>query len=133
MVGLPVCALIAISITSFLNFKEIKDKIQIANQLHLDRATMINGDRDAYQAQRALEAVLTAKGIEDFNSQKKEAEDKMQQTSDKITNSVQNVPESMHPLVEKFSSHFNDWKETKTESFRLNWVRFPQNDFFLQR
>ncbi len=54
MVGVPVAALLLLSALGLLSLEVIKTNVGIVNTLHLDRATMIDADRDAYQAQLAM-------------------------------------------------------------------------------
>ncbi len=120
MVGLPICALIAISLIGFMNFKGVKTEIQVANKLHLDRATMINGDRDAYQAQRALEIAIDADNAEDLNTGKSDVITNIQQTWDRINEPAKDFPPEMQNQFNDFSNEFTKWKENNTKILSLS-------------
>ena len=119
MVGLPLCALIAISVISFQNFGNLQNEIHNTNALHLDRATMINGDRDAYQAQRALEIATNTDSIEIFKQQKADVDENIQQTWDRINDPAQRFPAEMQEETDRFTANFNKWKDSSNNILEL--------------
>ena len=59
MAGVPISAILIILIVGLSSFNIIHGDMSSMNGLHMDRATMIDADRDAYQAQVAiLEAAM---------------------------------------------------------------------------
>ena len=119
MVGIPVFALWAITILGFVNFKDIETTMDDVNALHLDRATMIDADRDAYQAQMALVLSGNSLNIEQLNSQKESADENMQQTWERITGPGARFTSDMAGNFASFKSGFEKWKAENLKIFSL--------------
>ncbi len=128
MVGLPISALLAISIIGLVNFWNLKNEIQVTNTLHLDRATMINGDRDAYQAQRALEMVIDADTAEILEQQKNDLATNLQQTWDRINEPGKRFTSSMQNDFQNFTTQYNSWKKFNDNVLALAEETLSQNN-----
>jgi methyl-accepting chemotaxis protein len=50
MIGIPLFAILMIFVIGFISFSSITSTVEYLNTLQNDRATMIDSDRDAYQA-----------------------------------------------------------------------------------
>ncbi len=128
MVGLPISAMLTISIIGLLNYWNIKNDIKIVNSLHLDMATMLNADRDAYQAQRALKIAIDTTTIDVLKEQKKDAETNMQQTFERINDPGKRFISSMQKDFQQFSSTYNNWKKYNNNILKLAEETLSQNN-----
>jgi methyl-accepting chemotaxis protein len=112
MVGLPISAMVVVLVVGLVSFYSIDDNMGGVNQLHLDRATMIDADRDAYQAQVAMLEADGAKNQADFEAASKDTEENLTQTWDRIIGpSARFTPEMSGPLDE-FKDKYGKWKKS---------------------
>ena len=119
MVGVPVLALIVLFILGFSSFKGIERIVERVNTLHLNRATMIDADRDAYQAQMAM---LDAERAEDEAALGKAIEsnkENQQQTWDRINGPSKNFAPEMDQNFSKFKSSYKIWSEANTATLQI--------------
>jgi len=111
MVGLPISAIIIILAIGLYSFNTIDSHTVAMNGLHMDRATMINADRDAYQAQVAIMDAMDAHSTETLKTFTADANENIQQTYDGIVGPSERFTDDMTGTFEAFKSSFERWKE----------------------
>ncbi|MEZ7196780.1 methyl-accepting chemotaxis protein [Pseudodesulfovibrio karagichevae] len=108
--GLPVSAILIIFVVGLTSFNILDSNMVSVNGLHMDRATMIDADRDAYQAQVAVMKAETASSVEALNAEKAACVENMQQTWDRITGPGKNFSPEMDGDFATFKTDFKQWE-----------------------
>ncbi|THB63333.1 MAG: methyl-accepting chemotaxis protein [Desulfovibrio sp.] len=111
MVGVPITALLAITVLGLFSIWGIEDTMGEVNSLHMDRATMIDADRDAYQAQMALVMVARAHSEEALNSESEAQKENIGQTWDRIIGPSANFTPGMQGDLDDFRAAYDLWKD----------------------
>ena len=119
MVGLPVGAIVIILAVGLSSFYTIDSNMEHVNALHMDRATMINGDRDAYQAQVAVMEAIRANSADALAKLKADNEENQQQTWDRLLGPSKNFAPDMAAAFDRFKSGFESWKGFNSEMLSL--------------
>jgi len=119
MVGLPIGAIIIILVVGLASFYTIDSNMAQVNALHMDRATMINGDRDAYQAQVAVMEAIQAKSADLLAKFKADSDENLQQTWDRLLGPSKNFAPDMAANFDSFKQGFDSWKALNNEIFSL--------------
>lgn len=119
MVGVPVVAMIIIFAAGLTSFHVIENDMDSVNTLHMDRATMIDADRDAYQAQVAVMDAVAARTMEDLKTAHEDGKENTQQTLDRILGPAENFTSDMNGDLESFKTEFNAWKTANETVFSL--------------
>lgn len=120
MVGLPVMAMVIIFGVGLTSFNVIDSDMGEVNTLHLDRATMIDADRDAYQAQVAVMEAVEAHSHDELKGARSAGEENMQQTLDRITGPAKNFTPDMDSDFNGFKQGFADWKKSNVSIFDIS-------------
>jgi methyl-accepting chemotaxis protein len=119
MVGLPVSAIIIIFVIGLYSFGTIDSSSTATNSLHMDRATMINADRDAYQAQVGVMNAMNAPSVKALEAFKADVNENVQQTYDRIIGPGANFTSDMAGTFDAFKSAFETWKTKSTNILKL--------------
>ena len=112
MVGLPISAMVVIFVVGLASFYSIDGNMGEVNQLHLDRATMIDADRDAYQAQTAVMEALGAKSKDEFAAAAKASEENLTQTWERIIGPSARFTPEMSGALDEFKGGYGRWKKS---------------------
>lgn len=120
MVGIPVAAAIIIAVIGLLSFDKINEIASDLNRLHIDRATMIDADRDAYQAFLATILVMESENSDELNEHKATFEENVQQTWDRIIGPSGNFTDDMQENLDNFKSYYNEWKGDGEQIIQLS-------------
>jgi|GEM_PF-649097 methyl-accepting chemotaxis protein len=127
MVGVPVVALLIISLLGLTSFDGIKKDIDRVNSLHLDRATMIDADRDAYQAQQAVVDAEMAKEVASINSDIEAYNENQQQTWDRINGPSEHFTADMAGDFADFKKTFKIWDEGNSAALKITSTTLTVN------
>ncbi|WP_207260054.1 methyl-accepting chemotaxis protein [Desulfovibrio sp. Huiquan2017] len=117
--GLPVSAILIIFAVGLTSFSILDSNMISVNGLHLDRATMIDADRDAYQAQTAVVRAEKAASPEALSKDKTDCAENMQQTWDRISGPAENFTPDMGGDFTNFKNDFQTWQKTNTDILTL--------------
>jgi methyl-accepting chemotaxis protein len=117
--GLPVSAILIIFAVGITSFNILDSNMVSVNELHMDRATMIDADRDAYQAQVAVMQAETAPSAEALNADKAACAENMQQTWDRISGPAKGFPPNMDADFNKFQTDFKAWEKANNTILTL--------------
>ena len=115
MVGLPVGAIVIILAVGLSSFYTIDSNMEHVNVLHMDRATMINSDRDAYQAQVAVMEATRARSAESLAKLKADIKENQQQTWDRMLGPSEHFIPEMAATFDGFKKGFESWKGSNNE------------------
>ena len=127
MVGLPIAAIIIIFMVGLSSFYTMDSDIDGMNTLHMDRATMIDADRDAYQAQAAVVKALDANSLDALEAAKESSDDNLQQTWDRILGPSERFSQDMISNLGVFKERFAQWKKNNTTIFELSTQTLEAN------
>ncbi|XXJ18734.1 methyl-accepting chemotaxis protein [Desulfovibrio caledoniensis] len=117
--GLPVSAILIIFAVGITSFNILNSNMVAVNGLHMDRATMIDADRDAYQAQVAIMKAETAPSGEALNANKAACAENMQQTWDRITGPAKGFTPNMDGDFNQFKTDFKSWEKANNTILAL--------------
>jgi methyl-accepting chemotaxis protein len=127
MVGLPIAALVIIFSLGLEQFYAINSGIDKVNTIHLDRATMINADRDAYQAQMAVTMARLKHDMEGLKALESDHDENITQTWDRILGPSVHFTPDMEESLTKFKRFFQDWKSTNEAMFTIAKETYAAN------
>ncbi len=119
MVGTPVTALVILGCTGLISFKVLNTNIIQINSLHNDRATMINADRDAYQAQAALNNAIDSTSADELNKAIESSKENITQTWERVVGPSENFSEEMKVEFDKFKNNYASWENNINSIFKL--------------
>lgn len=120
MVGLPVAAIIIIFGVGLSSFYVIDFDTTEMNMLHMDRATMIDADRDAYQAQLAVMHALEAEEGGALSKAREDSVENMQQTWDRIEGPAEHFTPEMGNAFQSFKTSFVIWKKDNDQLLKVS-------------
>jgi methyl-accepting chemotaxis protein len=120
MVGIPIIAIAVILTIGVVSFVRIQDTIQEVAVIQDDRATMIDADRDAYQAYLAEIRATEATDRADVEAQKASSVENLQQAWDRITDPGSRFPETMAVDLAVFEEEFAEWSEHSAQVIDLS-------------
>ena len=120
MVGIPLLGILIIFIIGFISFFQIRTTVARVNTLQNDRATMIDADRDAYQAY--LSEFLSAQSLdeEEVQKQKESHDENMKQTWERMSGPSINFTKEMETEFEIFEESYEEWKTHSYEIINLS-------------
>lgn len=119
MVGLPISAMIIMIAVAEMSFYFINSNMKAVNSLHMERATMIDADRDAYQAQMATRDTLQIHSADALGQAEIANTENTQQTWDRIVGPSADFSQAMQEPLEAFKTGFNAWKSNNEAVFSI--------------
>jgi methyl-accepting chemotaxis protein len=125
--GLPVSAVLIIFAVGLTSFNILDSSMQSVNALHLDRATMIDADRDAYQAEVAVMNAMKATSMEALKADSEACAENMQQTWDRITGPGENFTPAMSGDFDTFKARYAEWKKANDTILALTSETLASN------
>jgi methyl-accepting chemotaxis protein len=117
--GLPVSAILIIFAVGIVSFNILDSHMVTVNELNMDRATMIDADRDAYQAQVEIMKAENAPSMEALNAERASCVENMQQTWDRITGPAKHFSPEMEGDFNTFKNDFQAWQKTNNSILAL--------------
>jgi len=119
MVCLPISAIVIILAEGLTSFYIINGHMIETNTLNVDRATMIDADRDAYQAEAAATNSIKVTSAEALQAANESNKENTQQTWDRIIGPSKNFTPNMLGSLNEFKSNYAQWKQSNTTLFDL--------------
>jgi methyl-accepting chemotaxis protein len=117
--GLPVSAILIIFAVGIVSFNILDSHMVTVNDLNMDRATMIDADRDAHQAQVEIMKAENAPSMEALNAEKASCVENMQQTWDRITGPAKHFSPEMGGDFDIFKKDYQAWQKTNNSILAL--------------
>ncbi len=118
MIGIPILGMAIIFALGIFSFNRLESNINGLNRLHSEYETMIQGDRDAYQAFVAEQESMEAVNTEELRSMQADFNENIQQAWDHTIGPSQNFTQEMQPLLEEFKGYYNEWEASGTQLFQ---------------
>ena len=118
MIGIPILGMAIIFALGIFSFNRLESNINVLNRLHSEYETMIQGDRDAYQAFVAEQEAMETNDTEELQSLQTDFNENIQQAWDNTIGPSQNFTQEMQPLLEEFKGHYNEWEASGTQLFQ---------------
>jgi len=119
MQAVPVIALIAIMVAGIISFNHLRESIQLVNNLQNDRATMLNGDRDAYQtliAESSMPDVIDSAILE---TQIATMYENMDQVRERVSGISGGFSGEMASDLNVFETHYATWRSSADRMVQL--------------
>lgn len=110
LIGIPLTGMFIIFIVGTYYFTSFQSSLSNLVVIEHDRATMINGDRDAHQAYIAETEAIGTHRIERLKELDKANIENIQQTWERIQGPSQRFPDDMKGDTEAFQKDFQKWK-----------------------
>ncbi|MBN2618385.1 MAG: HAMP domain-containing protein [Spirochaetales bacterium] len=117
IVAIPSFAILLIFFIGLTSFFRIENFTQITTKLQNDKSTMIDADRDAYQAFVSSIKAGTALNIEEVNTYRADFDENVEQTWDRILGPSERFENDMQGDFNNFKEHYNIWKSKSLELF----------------
>ena len=118
LVGIPIAGLIMIFTLGLLNFMNIRSGILDLNTINDDLSTILNGDRDAYQAIVAQNEAIETIDMDTLTLLDAENVTNLDQTRDRIVGPSANFSADMMPEFENFRAAYDAWRAYSRGIFR---------------
>ncbi|MCF7949153.1 MAG: HAMP domain-containing protein [Spirochaetia bacterium] len=115
MIGIPILGMAIIFVLGIYSFNRLDTNINGLNGLHTDYETMIQGDRDAYQAFVAEQEAMETNDSEELQSLQTDFNENIQQAWDNIIGPSQNFTQEMQPHIAEFKGYYNEWETGGTK------------------
>uniref|UniRef100_UPI00262B6558 hypothetical protein n=1 Tax=Oceanispirochaeta sp. TaxID=2035350 RepID=UPI00262B6558 len=117
--GIPILGILIILTIGLLSFNVIKTDISHLNQIQTDYATILNADRDAYQALFAQETALGLNDISALREQEAASRENLDQTWDRVSGPAVNFSPGMQNDYKRFSDNFDLFKKHSSRAVEL--------------
>lgn len=127
IIGIPLISIFIIFTLGLISFSRISKTVLQMKQLEDDMITMVEGDRDAYQAKIAVIDSISSTNLNDFNLNKQVFDENADQTLSRITGPGERFDESMGDNFTLFKTLYNGWKGNSEEIFRLGEITITEN------
>ena len=114
MVGAPITAMVIIAVTGLTSFETIENDTNNINIIQSEYRTILEADRDAYQAQSAISSAIKANTIEQFSNARKSSNENMTQTFERIEGPSKNFTPNMADELSGFNRNYGAWKQNLT-------------------
>jgi len=108
--AIPILGILLILFVGLFSFNNIRNKIAYLNQIQTDYASILNADRDAYQALETENIALSSLSLEDTKTQDAVNLENLQQVWDRIVGPSKNFTEEMTPTMNEFKKNYDLWK-----------------------
>ena len=109
IVGIPILSTALVAVLGFYSFNQMKNTISKVTVLESDRASMLEADRDAYQAYNSALECLTAKTSEQVLNAKASFIENKDQVWDRISAPSVRFTDEMTALFTGFTDEYNQW------------------------
>jgi methyl-accepting chemotaxis protein len=109
LVGIPIIGMLIVFVVGITSFTNLRGQIEELNSLHSDYETMLEADRDAYQAFLAEDNAMEATEIESLQQLQKDYQENSGQTWDRITGPGEHFSSDMQSQFSRFKEQFNQW------------------------
>ena len=120
MMGIPVTAVVIIAASGLISFNSIEEDTNNVNRIQSEYRTILEADRDAYQAQAAVNLALKARTAEEHSSAHESGKENMGQTQERVAGPAQNFEASMGDEYSKFNNNYETWQQNLDSVFSLS-------------
>ena len=120
--GIPLSGIIIIFITGLINFSSMKTDIDTINTIHFDRATMLNADRDAYQAYLSELLIPGIKDKASLDTEDAANRENLDQTLERINGPAANFTPEMKNDFSRFNEYFRQWETISRRIIEISRV-----------
>ncbi len=111
LVSIPIISSAVLAGLGLFSFNRMKETINNITILENDRATMIEADRDAYQAYLSEVESISASSVDNLNSAKASFEENAVQTWDRIRGPSERFTDKMKSIFKIFTDDYNNWRK----------------------
>lgn len=111
MIGIPIAGLLTVFIVGLVSFSNLAEAIIQLNQIRDDQASLVNADRDAYQAYVAEFQSRIASEEESLETARADHQENTAQTMERISGISDRFTPEMEEQFATFRSQFQTWEE----------------------
>ena len=115
LILVPILGLTVVFIMGISSFGELQRGLPALNTVQEDRATILNGDRDAYQAFLAEKTALASSNGPVLSQAELDMEENLQQTWERITDPSGGFTREMTDLLIPFQEYYDTWAALSRE------------------
>ena len=112
LIAIPIVGMIGICLWGIISINFLKNNIEQLDQVQADIASMLNADRDAYQAQRAVDLAAATLDMNTLEEQRDAYEENLQQAEDGILGPSERFTDVMTAQFNRFKAEFANWKQS---------------------
>lgn len=110
LIAVPILGMVGIFVLGMMSFSNLKVNIEQLKMVNDDIQSMLNADRDGYQAQLSLNIALSTLDEKVLDSLDKDHLENIQQTFDRIQGPSERFTENMMPAYKTFQEQYEAWK-----------------------
>ncbi|MDC7238969.1 MAG: methyl-accepting chemotaxis protein, partial [Spirochaetales bacterium] len=132
LVLIPVLGLSIVFILGVRGFSNIGESLPRLNEMQADRALILNGDRDAYQALLAENNSIQNFDRSELQSIFQSMEENQIQTRERVAGPALRNSEKMILESEDFLNYYNDWT-AHNEAIKTNTLAIAENELRRQK
>ncbi|MFP4644846.1 MAG: methyl-accepting chemotaxis protein, partial [Spirochaetales bacterium] len=119
LVGIPLVGLIAVFITGIISFSQLEESITDLTQIESDLASMINADRDAYQAEVARMEAESLTEEDALTEVQESVDENLTQTEERLEEPAPRFSEAMQADLTRFREEYETWSSETREVVNL--------------
>ncbi len=108
--GIPIAGIIVIFTTGIISFSSIRTSMEHINLIQSDRATLLNADRDAYQAYLSELLIPNISDKESLMAEDAANRENLDQTRERIAEAAKNFTPGMEEEHSRFNDSFRRWE-----------------------
>ncbi|MDA3850045.1 MAG: methyl-accepting chemotaxis protein [Spirochaetaceae bacterium] len=127
LVGIPLISLMFILIVGLVNLTTIKTIVNNITQLQNDRATMIDADRDAYQALIDIKDIQFELNKDKVLQLTESINENLQQTWDRMSGPAEGFSQEMDSQYQVFSQEYQQWYDLNESILELSLTTVEKN------
>jgi methyl-accepting chemotaxis protein len=127
MVGIPLLGMLAVFGTGLWSFDRLETSVQRLAQIQGDANSMVNADRDAYQARSAMSEAQGTLAAEELDQVQSRFEENVLQAKQRVEGPAARFSSEMQPELERFRSEYESWRSASTTV--VNTARQTAQDY----
>lgn len=117
--GLPISAILILLIVGFVGFHQIRNAVVEANTIQSDQTTMVDADRDGYQAFLAISDAVSSDQSQNLDELYNDFRTNADQTYERIVEPGRRFSSEMDDEFENFLSIYENWNNHSETVFSL--------------
>jgi hypothetical protein len=124
LVGITIIGMLIVFVVGITRFTNLSGRIDSLNSLHNDYETILEADRDAYQAFMAEDKAMEETEIKSLQQRQKDYKENREQTRERIPGPGENFTSEMQSQFSHFKEHFKlMYSEYEAVSILLLYIK----------
>lgn len=118
--GVPLLGIAVIFIMGNIAFNAMRNDITVLIDFEGSQASMLNADRDAYQALVTVKDALASRTRQELEDQDAANQENLQQVWDRLTGPGESFPPEMNDQYDRFKREYSLWEEENRNIFSIS-------------